>query len=134
MPLAKARQACSVKTLNGTYGGVVSALTLPGAPPVPASTPQPITAFQPFDALEVINFDGSGKFQSTITASIGGTPGGSFPDSGTYAVNPNCTGSLATASGFTFAFIVFHNGSEVRYVETDGTGVAAFTQTRMQDE
>ena len=132
VPVAKASEGCSVKTLHGAYGGVVSALTLPNF--TPGTTPQPITAFQPYDLLEVISFDGSGNFQSTVTASVGGTPATSFPDSGTYTLKSNCTGSLATTSGFAFDFIVFHGGKEIRYIETDGSGVAAFTETRMQDE
>jgi hypothetical protein len=134
IPVAKASEGCSVKTPHGTYGGVLSALTLPGAPPIPASTPQPITAFQPFEVLQLVSFDGTGSFQTSITASVGGTPAQSFPDSGTYTVNANCTGSLATASGFTFDFIIFHHGKEIRFIETDGTGVLAATWTRMQDE
>jgi hypothetical protein len=132
VPVAKASEGCSAKTLHGTYGGVANALTLPNA--TPGTTPQSITAFQPFDVLEVINFDGSGNFQSTVTASVGGTPAQSFQDTGTYTVNTNCTGSLATASGFTFDLIVFRGGREVRFMETDGSGVAAFTETRMLDE
>src|SRR5215471_5014769 len=132
VPVVKASEGCSVKTLHGNYGGVASALTLPNS--IPGSTPQTITAFQPFSILEVISFDGSGNFQSTVTASVGGTPAQSFPDTGTYTVNANCTGSLATASGFTFDFIVFGGGKEIRYMETDGSGVAAFTETRIQDE
>jgi hypothetical protein len=132
VPVAKAWEGCSVKTLHGTYGGVTSALTLPSA--APGAAPQPITAFQPFDVLEVISFDGSGNFQSTVTASLGGTPAQSFPDSGTYTVNSNCTGSLTTASGFTFGLIAFDKGKEVRFAQTDGSGVAAFTETRIQDE
>lgn len=132
VPVVRASEGCSVKTLHGIYGGVGSLLTLPSS--TPGAIPQSIAAFQPFDFLEVITFDGSGNFQSTITASVGGTPAQSFPDSGTYTVNSNCTGSLATTSGFTFDFIVFHGGKEVRYIQTDGSGVAAFTETRMQDE
>lgn len=133
VPVAKASEGCSAKTMQGTYGVVLTALTLPGAPPIPAAAPQGITAFQPFQVLQLVNFDGAGNFQTTITASQGGTPAQSFPDSGTYTVNQNCTGSLATASGFAFAFIIFHGGKEIGFIETDGTGVLASTWTRMQD-
>jgi len=135
VPVAKASEGCSLKTMQGTYGGVLTALSLPGAPPIPAATPQAITAFQPFQVLELINFDGAGKFQTTITASQGGTPAQTFPDSGPYTVNSNCTGSLAAGGGlFTFDFIIFHQGKEIRFIETDGTGVVAGTWSRMQDE
>src|SRR5215467_3807844 len=132
LPVAKASEGCSVKTIQGSYGGVLTALSLPGAPPVPTATPQAITAFQPFQVLELINFDGAGKFQTTITASQGGTLAQTFPDSGPYTVNSNCTGSLAAGGGlFTFDFIIFHQGKEIRFIETDGTGVVASTWTRM---
>jgi hypothetical protein len=134
VPVAKASEGCSVKTLQGMYGGVLSALSLPGAPPIPASTPQLITAFVPFDVLQLISFDGAGKVQSTVTASVGGTPALSFPAPGTYTVNSNCTGSVVASGGFTFDFIIFHHGKEIRFIETDGTGVVAATWTRMQDE
>jgi len=117
LPVAKASEGCSVKTIQGSYGGVLTALSLPGAPPVPTPTPQAITAFQPFQVLELIDFDGAGKFQSTITASQGGTPAQTFPDSGPYTVNQNCTGSLAAGGGlFTFDFIIFHQGKEIRFI------------------
>jgi hypothetical protein len=124
-------EGCSVTTLRGNYGGAWSGLLFSGSTP-PAS-PQLITAFQPYDALEVSNFDGMGNFSSTVTASAGGTPSQSFPDSGTYKVNQDCTGSLTLASGLTFDFIILRGGREVKFAETDGN-IAAITETRLQDE
>ncbi len=137
--MAKASSGCSVRTLHGIYGGVFTLLAFPGPPP---ASPQPITSFLPVNALEVGNWDGAGNFQSTITGSIGGQPAQTGSDTGTYTVNPNCTGSLAITScipglgcvPLTFDFIVFHEGKEIRFIETDGSGVAAITETRMQDE
>jgi hypothetical protein len=139
VPVAKASQGCSVKTLRGNYGGVFTLLAFPG--PTPAS-PQPITSFLPVNALEVGNWDGAGNFHSTITGSIGGQPAQTGSDSGTYTVNPNCTGSLAITScipglgcvPLTFDFIIFHGGKEIRFIETDGSGVAAITETLMENE
>jgi hypothetical protein len=136
---AKASSACSVRTLHGTYGGVFTLLAFPGPPP---ASPQPITSFLPVNALEVGKWDGAGNFQSTITGSIGGQPAQTGSDTGTYKVNPNCTGSLAITScipglgcvPLTFDFIVFHEGKEIRFIETDGSGVGAITETQMEDE
>jgi len=124
----KAGEGCSVKTLKGNYAGAWSGLLFSGAAPLAA--PQPLTSFFPYDAMEVSTFDGAGNFTSTVTANGGGTPAQSFPDSGTYAVSTNCTGSLTLASGLTFDFVIFYSGTEVKFAETDGN-VAAITETRL---
>jgi hypothetical protein len=67
VPLAKASQGCSVKTLHGTYGGTFTLFGFLGSPP---SVPQPVTTFSPANILEVSHWDGAGNFQSTITGSI----------------------------------------------------------------
>jgi len=128
LPSVKAGEGCSVNTLKGNYAGTWSGLLFSGA--APPAAPQPITAFFPYDAMEVSTFDGAGNFTSTVTANGGGTPAQSFPDSGTYTVSTNCTGSLTLASGLTFDFVIFNRGAEVKFAETDGN-VAAVTETRL---
>ena len=138
---AKANHGCTVKTLQGTYGGTFTLLGFPGPPP---ATPQPISVFLPSNILEVSHWDGAGNFHSTITGSVGGQPAQTGTDTGTYTVNQNCTGSLAITScipglgcvPLTFDFIAFHEGKEIRFIETDGSGVGAgpITETRMQEE
>ena len=129
VPKAKASHAgCGLKTLHGNYGGVWAGLLFPGPP---QTTPQPITAFQPLNAMETSNFDGAGNFTSTVVASVGGTPAQTFPDAGTYTVNPNCTGTLTLVSGLTFDFLVLRGGKEVEFIDADGTAPAAITETRM---
>src|ERR1700736_458705 len=71
VPRAKANHGCSVTTLNGQYSGVWTGLLYPGTPP---TDPQLIPNFQPYDAMEISNFDGAGNFSSTVTAAIAGTP------------------------------------------------------------
>ena len=131
VPKAKASHACTVATLHGIYGGVWSGLLYPGPPP---QQPQLVTAFQPYDGLEVATFDGAGNFSSSVTASVGGTPAQTFPDSGTYTVSPNCTGTLTLASGLTFDFIVLKGGKEVKYIDTDGSTPVAITETLLDGE
>ena len=130
VPVAKASHGCSVKTLQGNYAGVWTGLLDLGPPP---TSPQPITAFDPYDAMEVSTFDGAGNFSSTVTAAVGGTPAQTFPDTGTYTVSSNCTGSLTLASGLTFDFVIFHGGNEIRFAETDGSPTVV-TETRMRAE
>jgi len=81
--------------------------------------------------METSNFDGAGNFASNVVASVGGTPAQTFPDSGTYTVNSNCTGTLTLASGLTFDFLVLHGGREVEFIDTDGTAPAAIKETRL---
>ena len=136
---AKASSGCSVSTLHGTYGGAWNSLAFLGPLPGP---PQLITSFVPVNVMEVSNWDGSGNFTGTPTGSLGGQPAVTGSDTGTYTVNPNCTGSLAITSCIpglgcvpvTFDFIIFHGGKEMRFMETDGSGEGTMTLTQMQDE
>ena len=128
VPKAKASHGCSLKTLHGNYGGVWAGLLYPGSP---QTTPQPITAFQPLNAMETSYFDGAGSFASNVVVSVGGTPAQTFPDSGTYTINSTCTGTLTLVSGLTFDFLVLHGGREVKFIDTDGIAPAAITEARL---
>jgi hypothetical protein len=141
VPLAKASPGCSVKTLHGTYGGTFTLFDLPGPP---TGTPQAVSTLLAVNVLEVSHWDGAGNFQSTITGSLAGQAAQTGTDTGTYTVNPNCTGSLAITScipglgcvPLTFDFLIFHAGKEIRFIETDGSGVGVgpVTENLMQDE
>jgi len=117
VPSAKANQGCSLKTLQGNYGGVWTGLIYPAAPP---KQPQAIGKFLPYDGMEVSSWDGAGNFSASDVFAVGGTPGQPATDQGTYTVNANCTGTLTLTNGLTFDFILLHNGSEIRFAETDG--------------
>jgi len=114
---AKANQGCSLKTLNGNYGGVWTGYIDSGAPPV---NPQTVGNFIPYDGLEVSTWDGAGNFTASDVFTVGGTPGQPANDSGVYTVNSDCTGTLTLTNGLTFDFIIFGGGKEIRFAETDG--------------
>lgn len=130
VPRAKAHEGCSVKTLHGTYGGVWTGLIYPGPPP---QNPQLVTAFIPYDGMEVSTWDGAGNFSASDVFAVGGTPGQPANDAGTYTVNFNCMGTLSLTNGLSFDFIIVHGGDEIKFAETDGYPTVV-TETRMEPE
>ena len=75
---------CSASTLNGDYGLVVTGTRNPG------------TLTETFVTLSLVTFDGKGGFTAQ-GVSHGATTGvRQGPATGTYTVNPNCTGGWTT--------------------------------------
>ena len=107
-------KACTNKTLQGDYGSAVEGvlLNVPGLPPEAQ-----------FRAVVLTTYDGKGKFTTMEHTVVNGVPleAGWTPGSGTYTVNPNCTG---TAVGNTpnspvplnLAFVVVRQGKEIHMV------------------
>jgi hypothetical protein len=108
----QAQPACSLASLNGSYG--FSGIAFVQGTGAPAA----IVASFPSAAVGIITFDGAGGFsQESPTQSQNGTifPSGFFGTfTGTYTVNPNCTGSAADAAGETFGFVIAAEGRELR--------------------
>ncbi len=124
---AQANRGCSLQTLHGTYAGVWTGLINPGPPP---QNPQPMGGFLPYDGLEVSHWDGTGNFSASDVFAVGGTPAQPAIDSGTYTVNPNCTGTLTLTNGLTFDFVIVPSGGQILFAETDGNPTVV-TETRM---
>jgi hypothetical protein len=85
--LASAQQECSASSLKGAYAfGGSGFNTMPGPPAVLTASNQ----------VGVATFDGAGKLNIVLTgvSSFGVTPPFT-PVSGTYTVNPDCTGLIA---------------------------------------
>lgn len=87
--------ACSNATLEGVYGLSISG-TRP-APPPPTGTPNYIPGtMEQLIGVGTRTFDGNGNF-SQVTNEKGSLSGILFPNralEGTYAVNPDCSGTL----------------------------------------
>ena len=121
---------CSVATLNESYG---------------IQSTGSIVAFGPIGPIAeagIIKFDGLGGVSQTTTVSIGGLGGQIIPNrtslSGSYTVNPDCSGDLALVlpgpSGpisSTFHFVIVEHGKELRLVNT-GTGRVIVGNARKQ--
>ena len=86
--LVSAEPECSASTLNGAYAYGASGLnTAPGPPGVVTPSPS--------NQVGIVTFDGAGKFKIILTSvsAYGVTPL-FIPFSGTYTVNPDCSGTL----------------------------------------
>jgi hypothetical protein len=109
---------CTVKTLQGDYGfhidGVL--LAIPGVALPPGG-------FQ-VRGVAMAHFDGKGNFSQVDHVVVNGTPPpiAWTPGSGTYKVNPDCTGSwILNVPGSPFSpvlvsFVVTRSGKEIRTV------------------
>jgi hypothetical protein len=80
-----------------------------------------ITGVRPLAGVGTDTFDGNGGITGTASLSINGTIA-SVTETGTYTVNPDCTGTytVSSAGGSTTAFFVIDDGgNEVKAVCTD---------------
>lgn len=92
--LVSAQRQCSVSNLNGAYALAATGFnTLPG-PPV---------MLTPANQVGIATFDGAGKLNIMMTGvnSFGVIPPFT-PFSGTYTVNPDCSGLIALTFSDTF--------------------------------
>ena len=111
-PMAKAeRKECSVATLEGSFvrrdTGFVT------APPAIAG---------PLAGVHLVTFDGNGSFTSTGFGSLNGNVSEST-GTGTYTVNPDCTGDYTSLSSTgrtgTAFFVIADNGNEIHILPTN---------------
>ena len=96
---------CSVATLKGAYGGLGTGTNV-SSPHVPQG---------PLAVLNVIVFDGQGRLSVPMeTMSFGGDVHRlTAPVVATYAVAPDCTGSLTFDGPNDFDFVIVGGGAEV---------------------
>jgi len=101
---------CTNATLSGNYRIVWQGFT----------TKTPATGGNefPWAGAGVFTFDGAGNWSATWTDALNGTISRGNTGSGTYTVNPNCTGSMAFDQGFTFDLVIASGGAEVSLVAT----------------
>jgi hypothetical protein len=115
VPLAQARQ-CSNASLKGAYGFQGFATI------VPAGTPRAI--------IGRFVLDGIGNWSATLTMNDNGNIR-RITDSGTYNVNPDCTGTLSPASG-KVEIVVVDRGEEFYQMRTDPASVVLYGVTKRQ--
>lgn len=104
-------------TLHGTYM-VLGTGTVVGVGPV--------------SAVGVIIYDGKGNSVNTFTASVNGAIYRGVTVTGPYAVNRDCTGTLAQSDGTNYDFVVAPDGSTVNWIETDAGAVVSGTEVRFR--
>ena len=107
-------KACSNNTLQGDYGAAVEGvlLNIPGLPPKAQ-----------FRAVVMTHYDEKGNLTTLEHTVVNGVPleAGWTPGSGTYTVNPNCTGTAVTNTPnspvpLNLAFVVVRQGKEIHEV------------------
>lgn len=109
VPAANAAQRCTTDSLNGNYG-----FTASGYFPNAAGN-------APIVATGVTTLDGEGNVTATVTASFNGDVQ-TFPYTGTYSVNPDCTGSVTATPGSglaNFSIVVVRGGVEILGMDID---------------
>jgi hypothetical protein len=119
---------CTNRTLFGDYGSVGEGvlLNVPGLPPEAQ-----------FRALTMTHFDGKGNLSWVEHTVINGTllePGWTAA-SGTYSVNPDCTGTAVVNTPnspvpLNLAFVVVKHGTEVHTVLDTDAVTSVFTKVR----
>ena len=117
-PKVSAQNGCTLATLIGGYGAATAGFINS------SSNPNDITigTFVPFAEAVHFNFDGRGNVSGSSTADYGGQ---SFPVTftGSYSVNPNCTGSATFNLGDDNLvhrnLVIVAEGKEVEFVSTD---------------
>ena len=114
---------CSNATLQGSFGYTATGTLLPtGAPPPFAG---------PFAEVGRQTFNGSGETSGSATLSANGNTQ-KVTVSGTYTVNPDCTGSMilnVAPLGVTshLDFVIDNDGLQIRTISTDA-GIAVETR------
>ena len=115
----EASEGCSVATLNGDYGLVLTGQVLNVGPIV---------------SVGVSTFDGKGHFLTDQTINVNGNV---FParGTGTYTVNRNCTGIADLVGAGPHPFVIVAGGKEMELMDINNAEVITihFTKVGMND-
>ena len=91
-----------------------------------------IVGVGPISIVGETTYDGQGNTSTKSTASVNGTIYKGSTVSGTYSVNPDCTGSVAETNGSHFDFVVAPDGNTSMWLETDTGTVFPGTEVRLK--
>jgi hypothetical protein len=116
-PTAKAAdKGCSNFTLQGTFSRHDTGTIL-----------APAAIAGPYALVGTFTFDGNGGVTGATTASQNGTIGHGT-QTGTYTVNPDCTGTIVVhgSAGFSshYSFVIDDSGNEFQYICTDSNPIS----------
>src|SRR5215469_11724377 len=99
-----AQSECTNATLKGSYGFNFNGTT----------------GTLPLAIVGVAKFDGDGNFPATYSISSNGTVNTGVHITGTYKVNPDCTGSATDMTNdLHYTLVVFRRGAEMFLINTD---------------
>jgi hypothetical protein len=114
----EASEGCSVATLNGAYGEVLTGEVLGVGPIV---------------AVGVSRFDGRGHFVAEQTVNVNGNVS-QAPLSGTYTVNRNCTGIADPVGAGPHSFVIIAGGKEMDLMDNNSAEVLTIHFTKVGSE
>ena len=103
-------RACSVKTLNGSYGFYRNGTTSTG----------------PLAALGILFFDGNGSVSGSQSISRNGVFTFDAPISGLYEVAADCTAKFLTDTGIEVARVVIVDGGNEIFLFSESSGNAVY--------
>jgi hypothetical protein len=111
-------RSCSNETLEGCYGTEITGSIVAFGPVGPVAD------------VGVLTFDGDGNVSQVSTVSLNGTILQGRASTGTYVVNPDCTGSLALhlpppAGESSLNFVIVNKGKELNLINTGNGRVLA---------
>jgi hypothetical protein len=92
-----------------------------------------IVGLGPIAAVGKTTYDGKGNLTDTYTGSVNGTIYRGVTLTGTYTVNPDCTGSLSESDGSHYDFVVTPDGSRKMWIGTDAGVVVSGTEVRLRN-
>lgn len=118
--------ACNDELIKGTYGFTIAGTKLGGLGPIGAQV-----------GVAMTEFDGKENLSQIDTVTVDGKVVADFthtPASGTYKVNPDCTGEFTIdfkdgRPPVTTAFVVTRNGEEIDTVVTSAGGAQGILAT-----
>ena len=108
-------EGCSVATLNGAYGLVLTGQVLQVGPIV---------------SVGVSTFDGKGKFVTDQTLNVNGNVF-QAQGSGTYTVNRNCTGVADLVGAGPHPFVIVAGGKEMDLMDINNAEVITIHFTKV---
>ena len=110
-------EGCSVATLNGLYGQVLTGQVLNVGPIV---------------AVGVTTFDGKGHFLTDQTINVNGNVV-QEPGTGTYTVNRNCTGIADLVGAGPHPFVIVDGGKQMDLMDINSAEVITIHFTKVND-
>jgi hypothetical protein len=119
------RPRCTLRTIEGTYGGMSEGVFL-------LDNPQGAPA-GPFRVIEIVTNDGRGHATGYgIAGSVNGqiVLDQPYPPL-TYTVNPDCTGAVNSPNGLSTRFVIVDGGKEIFYLNTNTGFVVSGVQKRL---
>ncbi len=118
VPVVHAAAGCTLATLRGNYAFIYTGAGAPGHSLRGLNN-------APSAAVGVLAFDGAGNLSASYTVVFNGAAAEttSVPDTGTYTVNSDCTGTLTDATiDAHFNMVIVGGGAELFNIQTDAGG------------